>query len=108
MYCSKQGGKQKSHSRKIQSGWYKVHPWISVCTYKYRVYCTTCRAANVQGLLNPKPTKSTFIHGGFRNWKKALEKFREHEGSNTHKEATQKLAAMAGVGIDAHLHKYPA
>jgi len=68
------------------------------------VYCATCQAANDQGLLNPKPTKSTFIHDGFRNWKKALEKFREHEGSNTHKEATQKLAAMAGVGIDAHLN----
>jgi len=55
-------------------------------------------------LLNPKPTKSTSIHDGFRNWKKTVEKFREHEGSNTHKEATQKLAAMAGVGIDAHLN----
>ena len=36
------------------------------------------------------------------NWKKAL---REHECSNMHKEATQKLPAKArGVGIDAQLN----
>ena len=30
LYSSKQHGKQKSHSRTIQSSWYKAHPWISV------------------------------------------------------------------------------
>ena len=45
-----------------------------------------------------------FIHHGFNNWKKALEKFRDHECSNMHKETTAKLAAKArGVGIDAQL-----
>ena len=92
-YSSKQHGKQKSHSRTIQSSWYKAHPWISVCSSDYKVYCATCRAAIEQNLLNSKPTKSTFIHHGFNNWKKALEKFREHECSNMHKEATEKLAA---------------
>ena len=33
-YCSKRHGVQKSHSRTIQTGWYKIHPWISVCTSK--------------------------------------------------------------------------
>lgn len=83
----------------------KLFPWISVCTSKYRVYCATCQAANDQGLLNPKPAKSAFIHDGFTNWKKVLEKFREHEGSKMHKEATQKLAEKTkGVGIDAQLN----
>ena len=105
LYSSKQHGKQKSHSRTIQNGWYKTHPWISVCTSEYKVYCATCRAAGEQGLLNLKSTKSPFIHHGFNNWKKALEKFREHECSNMHKEATEKLAAKArGVGIDAQLN----
>ena len=104
LYCSKGSGKQKSHSRTIQSAWYSAHPWISVCTSQYRVYCATCRAANCQGLLNPKPTKSPFIYDGFTNWKKALEKFREHENSSTHRDATQKLAAKnRGIGIDAQL-----
>ena len=104
LYSSKQHGRQKSHSRTIQSGWYKAHPWISVCTSEYKVYCATCRAANEQGLLTSKPIKSSFIHHGFNNWKKALEKFREHECSNMHKEGTEKLATKArGVAIDAQL-----
>ena len=51
LYSSKQHGRQKSHSRTIQSGWYKAHPWISVCTSEYKVYRATCRAANEQGFL---------------------------------------------------------
>ena len=105
LYSSKQHGRQKSHSRTIQSGWYKAHPWISVCTSEYKVYCATCRAANEQSLLTSKPIKSSFIHHGFNNWKKALEKFREHECSNMHKEGTEKLATKArGVAIDAQLN----
>ena len=104
MYSSKRHGKQKSHSKTIQNSWYKIHPWITVCTSEYKVYCATCRAANEQGLLNSIPTKSTFLHRGFNNWKKALEKLRDHECSNVHKEATAKLAAKArGVRIDAQL-----
>lgn len=104
LYCIKQSGKQKSHSRTIQSAWYSAYPWISVCTAQYKVYCATCRAANHQGLLNPKPMKSPFVYSGFTNWKKALEKFREHENSSIHKDATQKLAAKnRGIGIDALL-----
>jgi len=39
----------------------------------------------------------------FSNWKNALAKFREHEGSNSHKESAMKLAAKKCVGIDAQL-----
>ena len=75
-----------------------------MCTSNYKVYCATCRAAIEQNLLNSRSTKSPFIHHGFNNWKKTLEKFHEHKCSNMHKEATEKLAAKArGVGIDAQL-----
>ena len=105
LYFSKQYGKQKAHSRTIQNTWYKTHPWISVCTSQYKVYCATCRAANEQKLLSQlEAAKSPFIHHGFNNWKKALEKLREHECSYMHKLATEKLAAKGkGVGIDAQL-----
>ena len=36
LYLSECGSK-KSHSRMIQSRWYELHPWISVCTSKYFV-----------------------------------------------------------------------
>ena len=102
LYSSKEHGKQKSHSRTIQSSWYDAHPWISVCTSEYKVYCVTCRAANDQSLLNSARAKSTFIYDGFSNWKKALEKFRDHEHSNMHREAVEKLAAKArGIRINA-------
>ena len=68
------------------------------------MYCATCRAANDQSLLNAKPTKSTPIHDGFMNWKKALKTFCKYEHSNMDKEATIKLASKArGAGIDAQL-----
>jgi len=46
---------------------------------------------------------TSFVSGGFSNWKNALAKFREHEGSNSHKESAMKLAAKKCVGIDAQL-----
>ena len=60
--------------------------------------------AKSQGLLIfPKHYKSAFVDDGFKNLKKALEKFRKHEGSIMHKEAVLKLAATksASGGIDA-------
>ena len=74
-YCSKRRGKQKSHWRTIQSGWYKAHPWISVYTSKYRVYCATCQAANDQGLLISKPIKSPLFMMASRTGKKLLKSF---------------------------------
>ena len=105
LYFSKQHGKQKAHSRTIQNTWYKTYPWITACTSQYKVHCATCRAADEQKLLTPSElVKSPFIQHGFNNWKKALDKFREHERSNMHKLATEKLAAkVKGVGIDAQL-----
>jgi len=107
-YLTKQGectSTMKSHTRTIQSSWYKLHPWISVCTTNYKVFCATCFNGRDQGLrtisMNQKWT--SFVSGGFSNWKNALAKFREHEGSNSHKESAMKLAAKKCVGIDAQL-----
>ena len=101
-YRKQCGHSQKSHSRTIQAAWYKVHPWISVCTTRYKVFCATCLNALDQCLLS-KTNKSPFVGKGFCNWKNALAKFCEHEASSFHKEAVLKLAARQGVGIDAQL-----
>ena len=107
-YLTKQGEctiSMKSHARTIQPSWYKHHPWISVCTSNYKVFCKICLNAKDQGLLSISTNQrsTTFVSGGFSNWKNALTKFREHESSNTHKESAMKLAARRGVGIDAQL-----
>ena len=31
-----------SYSRSIQVSWYSKHPWISVCTSSYKVFCHIC------------------------------------------------------------------
>ena len=51
-YASKVTG-HKKHSRVIQTSWYKSYPWITVCTSQRRIFCTSCRSANDQGLLTP-------------------------------------------------------
>ena len=49
----------------------------------------------------PKTKKLTFVHNGFMNWVKVLEKFHEHKNSAMHKESMMKLAAKSssnGIG----------
>lgn len=93
----------KSHTRTIQSSWYRLHPWVFVCTTNYKVFCATCLNARDQGLLGMNQKWSSFVSDGFSNWKNALTKFHEHEASNLHKESAMKLAAKKCVGIDAQL-----
>ena len=71
-----------------------------------KIYCSTCRTAKLRNLLTfPKHYKSAFVDDGFKNLKKALERFREHESSVIHKEAVLKIAATKSTssGIGAQL-----
>ena len=71
-----------------------------------KIYCSTCHTAKLHGLLTfPKHTKSAFVDDGFKNLKKALERFHEHEGSVMHKEAVIKIAATksSSGGISTQL-----
>ena len=87
--------------RKIQPSWYSKHPWISVCTSRYKIFCSTCRGAKQLDLLKlSKYQKSVFTEEGFGNWNKALQRFQDHEKSDMHKEATAKMAAKSsGVNV---------
>ena len=97
-------GEKKSYQRKIQSSWFVKYPWISVCASTYRIFCSTCRGARKFGLLST-PHKSAFIDDGFGNWKKALQKFSEHDKSEVHREAIAKLAAKnSGQSIASALN----
>ena len=104
-YANKETGHKKKHSRVIQTSWYRSHPWITVCTSRFKIFCVSCRSANDQGLLTfSKRSNLAFVQDGFSNWKKALQKFKEHEASTMHREATLKLASKSsGVRVDAQL-----
>ena len=72
----KKSNQLKSYSRKIQESWYKKYPWITVCSFQYRIFCRLCCYAKQLELLpNSDHTKSSFINNGFANWKKALQRF---------------------------------
>ncbi len=86
--------KKKSYSRSIHPSWYKKHPWITVFTTKYKVFCHSCCYSRKKGLLTfSKRQLNCFVEDEFCNWKKALEKFLEHERSDMHKEAVLKQVA---------------
>ena len=91
---------RKTYYRKIQSSWYEMHPWISVCSLRYKIFCRTCCSAHQQGLLSSSVLSSKsgqlpFITGVFSNWIKALKRFQGHEKSKMHLEATERLSAKA-------------
>ena len=94
-----------SYSRKIQPSWYGKHPWISVCTSKYKIFCSTCQGAKELGLPRPsKYQKSVLTEEGYGNWNKTLQRFQDHEKSDMHEEATAKMAARSsGVNVLAQL-----
>ena len=99
-------GLQESHGfRRIQPNWYQKYPWLSVCSSQIKLYCCTCRTAKSRGLLSfSKHYSPAFVEDGFKNLKKALHKFRDHECSIMHQEAVMKLAATnTSTGIDVQL-----
>ena len=92
----RKGGQKKTYARSIQPSWYDKHPWISVCTTRYKIFCSICRSAKHLGLLRfSKYQKSIFTETGYGNWAKAIQHFQEHEKSDMHREATEKMAAQS-------------
>ena len=97
---------EKQSSRKIQPSWFQKYPWLSVCSSHVKLYCCTCRTAKSRGLLTfSKHYSPAFVDDGFKNLKKALQKFRDHECSIMHQEAVMKVAATSDTvaGIDVQL-----
>ena len=73
-----------------------------MCTSSYNIFCQVCRSVDRQGLLT---SQSPFVRDGFSNWK-ALNRFKDHEKSATHREAVSKLQARSQtVNIGAMISK---
>lgn len=91
--------------RSFMSNWYKTYPWLSVCITKKKVFCFYCRYAQKQMLLNfSKRGEDTFTKTGYNNWKKALEKFKNHSLSITHCEAVMKWQQLQQPSISSRLN----
>ena len=57
-------------------------PWLSLCTTRHKANCTYCRYYRSTGVLCfATKSEDTVLVAGFDNWKKAHEKFVQHENS---------------------------
>ena len=76
-------------TRKIfQPNLVQDHPMAHYCTEKSFVLCHTCTTQHKQRNMKlSTKLEMTFIETGFTNWKKAIEKFKDHEDSSCHREA---------------------
>ena len=91
-------GKQQ---RSLSMAWYEQYPWIHYLPENDSVLCYYC-AKSVQ-LRMPLSgyVDKTFTEIGFRNWQKALAKFRKHEQTACHSNAVFMVSNYsAGSGID--------
>ena len=65
----------------------------------------TCLIAKKNGTFSnfSKRSDPAFIENGFRNWKKAKEKFRKHEMCETHRLDVLQLQQLYGPSVQQHL-----
>lgn len=87
----------------FQERWYKDFPWLHYDTVQKGVLCFYCKKI-YQDKLTPFAVKSepAFITSGFKNWKRAIEKFKAHENSHTHRHAVS-VTAQESHPVNAQL-----
>ena len=73
-----------------------------MCTTRGKVFCVYCRYYSSKGLLQlAKKGDDAFVLAGFDNWKKALEKFKQHSMSDLHKQALLRIELMQQEDIQS-------
>ena len=72
--------------RAFQSTWFETFPWLHYDERSDSVLCFTCSKQYAKGNLKTAVKKEfSFLTEGFANWKKATERFRDHQKSECHK-----------------------
>lgn len=85
------GESSKPKNRKFCYSWLEKHRWLTYSKIEDAAYCKYCAifAPHQVGSRSAQATGSLVIEG-FKNWKKALEKFVQHEVSSYHKSSILK------------------
>ena len=78
-----------SRNRSFQEGWYSKFNWLEYSPSGDSAYCFACQFAYSKRKVGS--ADSAFTQRGFRNWKSAVEDFRAHEQSKSHRSATEYL-----------------
>ena len=94
----------KGKVRHFQSGWFVRFPWLHYSLTTHSALCYPCAKADMQKLTTTN-TKSeeAFISSGFSNWKKAIERFSQHEKSSCHRHAVSQLHQIKSGPVIAQL-----
>jgi len=93
-----------SKTRRFQTAWFQRFPWLHLSTSLKAVVCYQCAKSNQLGLLSlTTKNEDTFVTKGFLNWKRALEKFTDHEKSACHRHAVLQLQQIKSGPVTAKL-----
>lgn len=85
---------------RFQTKWYQQFTWLHYIAEKDSVFCFTCLTATKRSLLSQSTkTEPAFTVHGFRNWKKAKERFLIHQNGQQHREALTKILAEKNNSI---------
>ncbi|KAL8152041.1 hypothetical protein V2J09_021849 [Rumex salicifolius] len=80
-------------SRRFQAEWFKNRDWLEYSVSKDAAFCFWCY---LFGEVGKKNGDEVFVKTGFRNWKKAFEKFKDHVGllGSIHNDARMQFFAF--------------
>jgi hypothetical protein len=75
--------RKKIKTLRFQKSWYTSYPWLHYEPNVDGILCFFCASA---GVLNvAKNVEPAFTSTGFKNWKRAIRAFQQHESSHAHK-----------------------
>lgn len=102
----------KARTRKFNDNWLKNYPWLVLCTSRKRAFCFPCSKASSKAFTTHchalQGEKTFLMHKGegFGNWKKALERFDEHQKSKFHRDCVTKLChhSEPSVSVSSQLN----
>ena len=91
--------------RRMQPAWFKRYPWLHYSRHLSAVLCFSCAKATALSLTGLScKIQQTFITKGFSDWKKAMDKFADHEKCSSHRHAVMQLQQSASTpSIDVQL-----
>ena len=78
-----------------KAAWYKQFKWLVLCTSRMKAFCFCCRFSTSRKLVtSSSKAEEAFTVTGFSNWKKAVQKFNEHEICHAHKEVVLNIPSV--------------
>ena len=83
---------QSGKARCFVSSWYNHFKWIHFCQTRLKVFCYYCVKGSSLSGRNIRADQA-FVTTGFSNWKKAIERFKDHKHSVVHKNAVMTIVA---------------